>query len=144
MLFLLDVIEHVEDVRAFLKDVLFHMKPGATLIVNVPALPLLFSPYDKAAGHYRRYTKETLKAEFAELPVKQLDMRFWGFSLLPLALARRVFTGNTEETSEVLAAGFKPPLPGINRLFHWIGKMEIATLPQPPLGTSLVSAYQVL
>ena len=57
---LFDVIEHIEPTRPFLDAVLFHLKPGGILLVNVPALMTLFSVYDKVAGHYRRYDRQML------------------------------------------------------------------------------------
>src|SRR6516164_3700563 len=69
ILILFDVIEHIEHTQPFLGAAFFHLKPGGLAIVNVPALMTLFGRYDTAAGHYRRYNRETLEAEFASLNV---------------------------------------------------------------------------
>src|ERR1044072_5334986 len=53
--FLLDVIEHIDDDDAFLTAPLRHLRLGGLVVVNVPASMLLFSEYDRAAGHVRRY-----------------------------------------------------------------------------------------
>ena len=37
------------------------MAPGGNLIILVPAHNYLFSPFDKAIGHFRRYNKKMLK-----------------------------------------------------------------------------------
>ena len=37
------------------------MKPGGHLVILSPAHPFLFTPFDQAIGHYRRYTKKTLR-----------------------------------------------------------------------------------
>ena len=50
--FLLDVIEHIADDTAFLLAAMRHLRPGGLVIVNVPANMLLFSDYDRAAGHF--------------------------------------------------------------------------------------------
>lgn len=55
-----DVLEHIEDDRAELARVARHIEPGGTLIVLVPAHQWLFSPFDAAIGHFRRYTLRTL------------------------------------------------------------------------------------
>ncbi len=57
----LDVIEHIEDDRAELGRAAAHMSPGGSLIVLAPALGFLFGPFDRAIGHYRRYTKRALR-----------------------------------------------------------------------------------
>ncbi len=38
------------------------LKPGGHLIVLSPAHPWLYTPFDKAIGHFRRYSRDTLLA----------------------------------------------------------------------------------
>jgi SAM-dependent methyltransferase len=57
-----DVLEHIEDDSAELRRAAAHLQPGGALIVLSPAHPFLFTPFDKAIGHHRRYTKESLQA----------------------------------------------------------------------------------
>jgi SAM-dependent methyltransferase len=56
----INVLEHLENDRAFLDG--FHrcLKPGGRLFVYVPAFPVLFSANDTRVGHVRRYGKATL------------------------------------------------------------------------------------
>ena len=58
----MDVLEHIEDDRTELARAAQHLKPGGTLLILAPALPWLFTPFDSAIGHYRRYTKDSLHA----------------------------------------------------------------------------------
>jgi SAM-dependent methyltransferase len=58
----IDVIEHIEDEKSELVRALDYLRPGGKLIIVVPAHQSLYSPFDKAIGHYRRYSRETLKA----------------------------------------------------------------------------------
>jgi SAM-dependent methyltransferase len=58
----IDVLEHIADDRGELTRAAAHLKPGGHLVVLGPAHPWLFSPFDRAIGHYRRYTKATLRA----------------------------------------------------------------------------------
>jgi hypothetical protein len=56
LLLLLDVLEHVPDDRAFLHDFVSHnLVDGGTVLVSVPAWPLLFSEHDVKMRHFRRY-----------------------------------------------------------------------------------------
>lgn len=55
-----DVLEHIEQDRAELQSIMRHLEPGGSLIVLSPALPFLYSPFDKSIGHFRRYTSRTL------------------------------------------------------------------------------------
>ncbi|MBY0427096.1 MAG: class I SAM-dependent methyltransferase [Cytophagales bacterium] len=56
----IDVIEHIEDDNSELALAAQYLKPGGKLIVLVPAHQFLYSPFDKAIGHYRRYNKQRL------------------------------------------------------------------------------------
>jgi len=56
----LDVVEHIEDDRAFLARLAAVLKPGGTLVLKVPAGRWLMSPMDRAVGHFRRYDKRSL------------------------------------------------------------------------------------
>jgi SAM-dependent methyltransferase len=57
----IDVLEHIEDDRAEMRAALQRLKPGGRIIVLSPAHPWLFTPFDQAIGHYRRYTKSSLR-----------------------------------------------------------------------------------
>jgi SAM-dependent methyltransferase len=57
-----DVLEHIENDREELKSSSEHLRPGGFLVVLAPAHQSLYTPFDKALGHYRRYNKETLSA----------------------------------------------------------------------------------
>ncbi|WP_158932590.1 bifunctional 2-polyprenyl-6-hydroxyphenol methylase/3-demethylubiquinol 3-O-methyltransferase UbiG [Acidisphaera sp. S103] len=57
----LDVVEHIEDDAAELERAFRHLLPGGRLIVLVPAHQFLFSPFDAAIGHFRRYGRSGLR-----------------------------------------------------------------------------------
>lgn len=58
----IDVLEHIEDDRAEMARAAARLKPGGVLIVLAPAHPFLFTPFDRAIGHFRRYTRNSLRA----------------------------------------------------------------------------------
>jgi len=58
----MDVLEHIEDDRAEMARAAAHLNPGGHVVVLSPAHPFLFTPFDRAIGHYRRYTLKTLRA----------------------------------------------------------------------------------
>jgi SAM-dependent methyltransferase len=57
----MDVLEHIADDRAELADAAVRLKPGGHLVVLVPAHEWLFTPFDLAIGHFRRYSKRSLR-----------------------------------------------------------------------------------
>jgi SAM-dependent methyltransferase len=56
-----DVLEHIEDDRGELRRAVERLRPGGRLVVVAPAFPALYSPFDAAIGHHRRYTRATLE-----------------------------------------------------------------------------------
>lgn len=57
----IDVLEHIENDREELKIAASHLRPGGHLIVLSPAHQRLFSPFDAAIGHFRRYSRSMLR-----------------------------------------------------------------------------------
>lgn len=58
----IDVVEHIENDAAELRQAMEILTEGGHLIVLVPAHQFLYSPFDKTIGHYRRYHKKKLLA----------------------------------------------------------------------------------
>jgi SAM-dependent methyltransferase len=56
LVLLLDVIEHVQDDAALLREVLARLRSGGTAIISVPAWPWLYGLHDVHLGHCRRYS----------------------------------------------------------------------------------------
>lgn len=61
LVLLMDVIEHIDDVDSFLKELLTKVKPGGYLFITVPAHQFLFSVHDIFLKHFRRYNKKMMK-----------------------------------------------------------------------------------
>ncbi len=56
----IDVMEHIEDDAAEMSRAAARLKPGGHVVILSPAHPFLFTPFDEALGHFRRYTRKTL------------------------------------------------------------------------------------
>lgn len=70
----IDVIEHIEGDRRELERAAARLSPGGALIILAPAHGWLFSPFDKAIGHHRRYDRRSLSAVIpADLHCLRLD-----------------------------------------------------------------------
>lgn len=57
---MINVLEHIEHDREFIRLVYQSLERNGVLIVFVPALQWLYSEFDKSVGHHRRYEKDTL------------------------------------------------------------------------------------
>jgi len=138
---LFDVLEHIEDTLPFLEAVLYHLKPGGVLLLNVPALMTFYGVYDEVAGHCRRYTKETLAQEFVHLEATVLAQVYWGFTMLPVLWVRhRLLQGKPRD--QVIRTGFVPPHPFVHSLLRAAMVTELAVIKSPPLGTSVMCAIR--
>lgn len=58
----IDVLEHIEDDLGEMRQALTHLSPPGKIVVLSPAHPWLFTEFDRALGHYRRYTRRSLRA----------------------------------------------------------------------------------
>ena len=57
----LDVLEHIEDDGDEMRRAHSRLNPGGALVVLAPAHPFLYTPFDAAIGHFRRYTRASLE-----------------------------------------------------------------------------------
>ena len=58
-----NVLEHIDDDVAALKQLHAKLRPGGWMAVYVPAMMALYSDMDRSLGHYRRYGRKELLAK---------------------------------------------------------------------------------
>jgi len=141
LVILLDVVEHIEDDREFIRAASDHLLPGGKILLNVPALQSLFSKYDTAAGHVRRYSRQSLEAVLTECGFELINITYWGFTLLPLAFVRKFYL-NFVPKELVIDRGFKPPGKIFEIIIRSVGRLERFLFKALPLGTSVVALAQ--
>ena len=56
----IDVLEHIERDREELEQAVDHLNPGGHLVILAPAHQWLWSRFDTAVGHHRRYSRTSL------------------------------------------------------------------------------------
>jgi SAM-dependent methyltransferase len=73
----IDVLEHIEDDKSEIDLALKYLVKGGKLIILSPAHNWLFSRFDEAIGHFRRYDESMLRelvpAQFRLLKLEYLD-----------------------------------------------------------------------
>lgn len=79
-----DVLEHIEDDRSALLQWREWLKPGAKLLLSVPAHMKLWSAGDVWAGHFRRYERRGLQNLFADCGLRIETFECYGFPLTNL------------------------------------------------------------
>jgi hypothetical protein len=139
---LLDVLEHQEDDELFLRELAAKMAPGATLILTVPAMPSLWSEWDVALGHFRRYRKETLLSAMGNDQFEVVELSYLFPELLPLGWVRRVRRGPASQGPDEANAEF-PDLPDwVNSSLYRLGRGSIRMRSRWPAGTSLMAVLR--
>jgi 2-polyprenyl-3-methyl-5-hydroxy-6-metoxy-1,4-benzoquinol methylase len=131
---LFDVLEHVEDDAAMLRDVYRLLRTAGSVLLTVPANPSLWSDHDKTHHHFRRYTKVQLEKVFTEAGFEIVFCTHWNVFLYPLvAMLRKMDKAGSE--------GLTPPF-FIDWLLKRILDVERAVLYCTPLpkGVSLALA----
>ncbi|MGQ0504414.1 MAG: class I SAM-dependent methyltransferase [Myxococcaceae bacterium] len=56
-----NVLEHIEDDDAAVRNFRHVLEPGGKLVLFVPALQQLYGTMDESVGHHRRYTQDSLR-----------------------------------------------------------------------------------
>lgn len=65
----INVLEHVHDDAAAVRNLVDALKPGGRLMISVPAMMGLYNDLDRLAGHYRRYNIDDFRHILSGLPV---------------------------------------------------------------------------
>lgn len=93
-----DVLEHLQDDDAAVREAFRVLRPGGHYLVAVPCDPRLWSAHDEAVGHLRRYTRPTLTALLVRGGFALGPVRSWNVLLRPVvALRRRTSSGSDLE-----------------------------------------------
>jgi SAM-dependent methyltransferase len=139
---LFDVLEHIRAAGEFLNTASWYLKPGGTVLINVPALQPLYSQYDRLVGHILRYDRRSLKelVSASDAGLQVTDACYWGFSLVPVVWLRKWMIRNVVKPEAAISAGFQPSARWINAAFLSLMRIETTFLSNPPLGSSLMLA----
>ena len=140
LIFLFDVLEHIDEPGDFIEAIKFHLAPGGRIAVNVPAGQWAYSEYDRAAGHVRRYSIGSLRDTVHPHKIKVTAWSYWGVPLVPALLLRKLWLSGKRGKENVISTGFDSRNKFVNRCLHLISKCE--PIPQKFMGTSLLAILQ--
>ena len=125
LVLLMDVVEHVDDDVALLREYRAKARADAAFLISVPAFQFLWSAHDVFLGHRRRYTLHGLETAVRNAGLRvEFGGYFYG-AVFPLAvlvrLARRRAHG-------AVSSDLRPHHPAINALLLGVCRAELPLL----------------
>jgi len=86
-----DIIEHVDDDYLALKDIYRVLKPGASVLITVPAFQSLWGLQDEVSHHKRRYLLKELNDKLMACGFVVKQIYYFNYLLfLPIYIARKL------------------------------------------------------
>lgn len=136
---LLDVLEHIDRDRESLAALRTVMKPGAHVLITVPAFAFLWSKHDEIHHHKRRYVKSGLRQVIEAAGFQTIRMTYFNTVLFPLIAAVRIkerFLPPQDAMGEL-----KVPGPAVNGVLESVLRFEGGVLRRMglPFGVSLLA-----
>lgn len=134
----LDVLEHTPDDRAVVDGFYRLLKPGGVALVTVPAGKALWSDWDVALHHFRRYTRGELRALFPESRWELLYVNYTNVAVYPVAWLLRSWRRWFPKPAGSPRPEDTMPAPWVNALLRWqFVRLARARVPFP-FGVSLL------
>jgi ubiquinone/menaquinone biosynthesis C-methylase UbiE len=138
-----DILEHLDDDVAVLKEFHRTLKRGAYVVVTVPAYSILWSEHDLALMHRRRYVARVLAQRSRAAGFEIVRLTYALFFLFPLALVMRLLKRRPPPDKDPEAQ--LPPLPAwLNHFLIRFQRIETALLTRVrfPWGVSVVAVLR--
>ena len=130
-----DLLEHLPDDAAALREWHRVLKNGGYLMVSVPAYQWLFGPHDRALSHYRRYTRPQLVALLRQAGFTIIMSSYLFMFTFPIFVLQRLLARGLQR-----GTGYNPAPPMINSLLILLGRLEAALIKSIslPFGSSVI------
>lgn len=132
-----DVLYHLDDDDAALREFYRVLKPGGAVVINVPAFQWLWSYHDVAVSGRRRYARLDLLRKLKSAQFIESRATYWNTLAFPLIVARRKCWPAPKGGSDVDL--FPPP---IETFFRGCMRFEVAwttRVSRLPFGSSVLA-----
>jgi len=120
---MMDVLEHVDDDVALLREFAAEAAAGTRFVVSVPAFSWLWSPHDEFLEHRRRYTLGGLLRVVSAAGLVPVSGFYFFASVFPAVAAQRL-ASRLLRTTRPPASDLREHSRSTNRLLAWIGRAE--------------------
>ena len=138
-----DVLEHLPEEQETLRSLWTLLAPGGRLLLTVPAHQFLWSYFDEAAHHCRRYAADEIREKLMEAGFEVEFLSQFMASIFPIVWAFRKLSGlrSNAGRAKTLADEEFRVVPIVNPILTALLNLEARWLAgghRLPLGTSLV------
>ena len=130
--FSINVLEHIEDDTHALKNMASAVVDGGNIVLFVPALQCIYGTVDKFAGHFRRYSKKSIRDAATKAGLKLDRVFYFNFvGAFGWFLNARIFKKQIVNNSQITL---------FNKLVPIFRTLE--SICRPPFGQSLVAVLK--
>ncbi len=137
-----EVLEHLDDDKAAVREMFRILKPGGTAVVSVPGSQRLWSIDDDWSGHKRRYAPGGLTSLFEAAGFSTVDCRYWGFPVI-YTYYRLYYIQMLKKRAEQTGLAGLRPSSFVNSLFALaLLPDRLSYLLRLPLGIGLVAVFR--
>jgi SAM-dependent methyltransferase len=139
-----DVLEHVANDEDILQSVYSSLRLGGMLLLTVPAHQSLWSYFDEAACHCRRYSADGLRRNLEDAGFEVRFLTQFMASLFPIVWVYRKLNGvrGAAKSAQKLSDEELRIVPVFNRVLEFLLHLETIWISRGhslPIGTSLVA-----
>jgi len=140
-IYILDVLEHLDNGVEILKTTRNYLNENGKILVTVPAFQFLWSPHDDFVHHVRRYTKKSLRKTLEESGYSVERLSYFNSLLFPLALIQRL---GMRFLNKKLSSHLSTPPGIVNWLFQVVFSQEawILRFIDMPVGLSIIAVVK--
>jgi len=128
-----NVLEHIEDDHQTLRNLWQILPPGGRVVLIIPAFQQLYGPIDHLLGHYRRYTRESVRELAISTGFEPVELYYLNLAGFFAWWANAKIFKRTEQSDSQIAV-FD------NLVVPWLRPLEAAI--RPPVGQSVFTVLE--
>lgn len=136
---LLDVVEHINDRVAFLKDCISYFPNLSHLLVTVPARMELWSQFDEHYGHFLRFDLRTMRELLRDTGLHSYKAGYFFHTLYALMLLSKIL--GIKRSIQVVPPGKGTAL--VHRLFGMAMAADRKVIPGFASGSSMYALVKI-